>query len=114
MKHSGLNGSWKKLWLEGVLKDSVVPPFNFEISRPLNVGHRFNGEDFDVITEDDISEKIYEAENFNEGELILLAPGSQTTSNIAHENEDIDPEEDIYKPIPDFTLKRDGFSLAED
>ena len=114
LKQSTLNRSWENLRPEGILKDSVVPPLNFEISRLLNMGHRFSGEGFDDMTADNINEIIYEAVDFNEEKLILLATGSQTTSNIAHENEDSDPEEDICESIPDFTLNRirECFNLA--
>ena len=75
------------------LKDSVAPPLNVEISRILNVGHHFSGEGFDDKTEGDINEIIYEyePEDFNEKELILLAIGSQSASNVA--------EEDILRKI---------------
>ena len=59
LKQTTLKRSWKKLWPEGVLKCSVVLTLNFEISRILNVSHRFSGEGFDDMTEDDTRVGFY-------------------------------------------------------
>ncbi|XP_054734505.1 tigger transposable element-derived protein 1-like [Anastrepha obliqua] len=89
LKQSTLNGSWKNIWPEIVVKNNAVPPLHVEVSRILTIGQRFSGEGFDDMNEDDIYEIMNE--------------------------DDVTSVEDICESIPSFTLKRirEGLSLVE-